>query len=281
MSKVKERINKKVCLICGAGHSGSTLLGLILGSHESCFYAGEANKSQFLKDPDKEVKLRYCKLCGPNCPIWSHIEPQSEMDVYEQLSIITQKPIIIDSTKNLGWLTKQISLLSKSRARLYLIYIQRDGRAVINSRIRKYPNLDALKLIEDWKNQIQLTNDLFNTFMGKKIRIHYEELAMNPSLIIRELCRFLNIKFTPQMIDYYLFNHHPLGGNTGTQFLITRAKQNPSFLKLDTYHENYYADHSLRIKLDLRWKKELDPKIETLFNSIASNLNGEFEFDGN
>ncbi|MEJ2251088.1 MAG: hypothetical protein P8Y97_15725 [Candidatus Lokiarchaeota archaeon] len=47
----------KVCFISGAPHSGSTLLGLILGSHSKSFYAGEANKTRFIGND---------KINGPN-----------------------------------------------------------------------------------------------------------------------------------------------------------------------------------------------------------------------
>ena len=52
--------------IIGAGHSGSTLLGMMLGAHSSVFYAGEAKKSVFLGDPTKPKRKRECKLCGPS-----------------------------------------------------------------------------------------------------------------------------------------------------------------------------------------------------------------------
>ncbi|NJL20821.1 MAG: sulfotransferase [Leptolyngbyaceae cyanobacterium SM1_3_5] len=47
------RISKKVCFIAGAGHSGSTLLGFILGSHSQGFYCGEAAKTRYLQDDSK------------------------------------------------------------------------------------------------------------------------------------------------------------------------------------------------------------------------------------
>ena len=64
-----ERANRQVVWIGGAGHSGSTLLGLCLGSHPDMLYAGEAKKSALLGDPSKPLKKRACKLCGEApCP---------------------------------------------------------------------------------------------------------------------------------------------------------------------------------------------------------------------
>ncbi len=279
MTKKPERSNEKTCFICGAGHSGSTLLGLILGSHSSCFYAGEANKSRFINKPSDGKKSGICKLCGPSCPIWSRVDPKGSIDLYEQLSRLTNKPIIIDSTKNTRWITEKIDILKKNSTEIYLIYIQRDGRAVINSRIRKYPDMDVIQLIKDWKNQIELTNKLFNESNGKKMKIHYEELATNPAKLAKETCNFLEINYKSNLEEYYRFTHHPLGGNTGTQSLITKVNQNLTYLQLNGHQRQYYVDHPLEIKLDLRWKKELLPAHEELFNSLAADLNKEFQWN--
>lgn len=57
---------KKVVFICGAGHSGSTLLGLLLGSHSKCFYLGEANKVQYLYNTDQPEKEDIVKFVEQN-----------------------------------------------------------------------------------------------------------------------------------------------------------------------------------------------------------------------
>lgn len=274
-----KRVNEKICFICGAGHSGSTLLGLILGSHSKCFYAGEANKTKYFNDPSKDIRFKSCKICGPNCNVWSNLKTDDENDVYEQLSIITKKPLIIDSTKNLEWLNEQINIVKKTNACLFLIYIQRDGRAVLNSRIRKYPDVAVSRHVNDWITHIELTNDLYEKFEGNKVRLHYEELAINPPNVIEKTCNFLRINYEPKMINYHQFEHHPLGGNTGTQYLVVKAHKTNSYLQLASQHKSYYADHPLEIRLDLRWKRELDPKAEALFNELAGDLNNDFKWD--
>ncbi|MEJ2251089.1 MAG: hypothetical protein P8Y97_15730 [Candidatus Lokiarchaeota archaeon] len=85
------------------------------------------------------------------------------------------------------------------------------------------------------------------------------------------------------MLNYFQFEHHILGGNTGTQSLIVKSQNingENSLIHLSERNEYYYKDHPLGIKLDLRWKEELDPKIQILFNKLAENLNKEFVWDG-
>ena len=73
-------------MICGAGHSGSTLLGMILGSHSQAFYMGEGGKARYLGDEKKPLRKRVCKICGEACPVWSVHVPRphgsSEVEPY-------------------------------------------------------------------------------------------------------------------------------------------------------------------------------------------------------
>ena len=274
-------LNKKVIFICGAPHSGSTLLGLILGSHSKCFYTGELNKIKVLNSLE-EHEDKYCKICGPNCPIWNNFTLDDEIGLYNQLSEKTNKPNIIDSTKNIDWLKTQLKKIENSNSKLYLIYILRDGRAVINSIMRKYKNSEPTKVIDNWINHIKATDKYYEDFPGKKTKIHYESLASKPEDIIKELCNFLDISYENSMIKYFLHKHHPLGGNTGTQFLIIKAqenKENNSNIHLSERNEYYYSDHPLDIKLDLRWKEELSLNIKLLFEEKAGDLNKSFRWE--
>ena len=274
-------MNRKVCFIAGAGHSGSTLLGLILGSHSDCFYAGEAEKTDHLGNENVEEIKRVCKICGPRCPIWHDFVVRQTQDLYEQLSAQTGKPIIVDSSKDTRWLRKQINILGSTTSQPFLVFLQRDGRAVVNSWIRKYPTRDVRESIAGWVTQIQRINALFDSFDGKKTQVYYEELAMEPARVTQELCAFLGMAYQPTMLDFFRHEHHPLGGNDGTQFLVAKAHsgriENP-YVRLSARNRYYYADHPLAIRIDLRWKEELDPAVERLFEEMAGQENAELEW---
>ncbi|TXT54472.1 MAG: hypothetical protein BAJALOKI1v1_2160003 [Promethearchaeota archaeon] len=269
---------QKVCFICGAPHSGSTLLGLILGSHSKCFYAGEANKVTFLHSKSSSEDSK-CKMCGQNCSIWGDFTLKDPKDLYLQLSLKTQTPIIIDSTKKPTWLQEQINNLKREQITLTLIYLYRDGRAVINSRLRKYKDSEPAKVIDNWISHINKTNQLYNEFPGDKIKILYKNLAQNTIETIQTITKFLTISFEPSMIAFYEHEHHPLGGNTGTQSLILKSQQEKrinSPIQLSERNQYYYEDHPLQIKFDERWKTELDPKVLHLFDKKAGALNTTF-----
>ncbi len=275
MSLNSNRSNKKVFFICGAPHSGSTLLGLILGSHSKCFYAGEANKINFLHSQEPHQDS-VCKVCGQNCPIWEDFHLDLAFDLYEQLTRKTHKPFIIDSTKKPSWLTAQINHIKNLEVKPYLIYLIRDGRAVVNSRLRKYKSSNPVDVIEEWISHIEKTNHIFEQFLGKRMKVQYKSLALNPQKTIQKLVKSLDIPFEPSMIEFYRYEHHPLGGNTGTQSLIVKAQKDTlstTLIELSERNKYYYKDHPLQIKYDQRWKEELDLKILQIFNEKAEKFN--------
>jgi Sulfotransferase family len=282
MKDPSPRVSQKVCFIAGAGHSGSTLLGFILGSHANTFYCGEAAKTRFLQDKTKRTAKRVCKLCGENCRIWKDFKVNPAIDLYEQIAVKTGKSIIIDSAKSVDWINQQLEDLKHTSTQPFLIFLQRDGRAVINSRIRKYPDKNVKDLIEDWSEQVRQTNALFDRFSSNKIKFHYEYLASNPAIATQKICDFLQIEYQPEMLNYDQHEHHVLGGNDGTQFLVAKTQsdrlKNP-FVTLSERNKYYYEQRDAKIVLDLRWQQELDVAVQHLFEELAGQVNQELKWD--
>ena len=223
------RINQKVCFIAGTGHSGSTLLGLLLGNHSTSFFCGEGKKSLYINKENYPLHKRFCKFCGPNCPIWGQLSINPEQDLYEQLAQRIfqkqdqQKTLIIDSSSRISWIHKQLELLNPTTAQPYLIFLQRDGRGVVNSYRRKYPERDFTEIIKKWLDNIQKSQALFDDFTGPKMIIRYEELALYTDKVLNHLCEFLQIPHQPEMLNFGNSEYHVLGGNNGTQYLVAQG----------------------------------------------------------
>ncbi|NJL20822.1 MAG: sulfotransferase [Leptolyngbyaceae cyanobacterium SM1_3_5] len=222
-----------------------------------------------------------CKLCGEDCQIWGDFQVSESLDLYEQVALKVNKPLVIDSSKNVDWIRQQVRSIESTSTQPYLIFLRRDGRAVINSRIRKYPKKNAKDLIADWSEQIQLTNALFDAFPHKKLKVSYEEFATNSEAIARQICEFLEVEYEPEMLNYGTHEHHVLGGNNGTQFLVAQAQseklKNP-FVQVPERSKSFYQNLS-GISLDLRWKQELDPSVARLFEEMAGRINQELKWE--
>jgi hypothetical protein len=282
------RASERVCFIGGAPHSGSTLLGMILGAHPAVFYGGELRKSTFLGDVDKPLKKRVCKLCGATCPVWGELHAPLLPDVYEVLAQKLGARVVVDSSKGTEWQREQIALLAGTSTRLHLVVLERDGRAVLASRLRKYPEQAARSIVLDWMAQIERTDTLAASFPGPVLRVAYEALATDPEREIRRVTELLGLAFEPAMLRFWEGAQHPLGGNDGTQYLVARERARRARLEheasaptadvLDLAAENlaYYAPHPPAIVLDQRWRRELDAETLRLFGEIAGPLNERF-----
>ncbi len=277
----------RAVLICGAGHSGSTLLGLILGSHTACFYCGEAGKVRYLGDSRKALRKRVCKLCGESCPLWSSFSWDPDQPLYSQIARATGSPVIIDSTKSTAWIKQRLAELAvagRPGAPLpaVLIFLGRDGRAVVSSRIRKYPDREPGELIGHWRRQIETSRELYAQYDGPKCEVRYEQLASEPERTVRELCAVIGLDFEPAMLAFEQHEHHPLGGNNGTQYLVARSRfdhPDEAFVSLGERSRDYYRRHGGAIELDLRWLQELAAPHLVLFEELAGDTNRDLRWE--
>lgn len=274
------RANQKVAFISGAGHSGSTLLGISLGSHARVFYAGEARKSLFLGDARKPLRKRVCKVCGPECPIWGTLDRQPGEDLYECLSRKTERPIVVDSTKLPAWLEEQTSTLRAAGVPMHMIFLARDGRAVLASQLRKYPETSVREHAERWAERIRDTEALAKRFPGTVSRVRYEELATAPRETLGALSEELGIEWSDAMLDPWNSEQHPLGGNAGTQSLIRGARtQVGGELGIAGEKRQYYENHPRTFVLDQRWRRELPKDALAVFEELAGEVNRPFAWD--
>ncbi|MHA6289644.1 sulfotransferase [Maricaulis sp. CAU 1757] len=274
---------RQVCSvsICGAGHSGSTLLGMLLGSHSEAMYIGEGGKARNLGDERKPLRKRVCKICGPDCPVWADFRWDRSSCLYAQLSQHVGVPVLIDSTKDEAWIEARTDEVRADGGTACLLLLSRDGRAVVNSRIRKYPDRDPARQISDWVDKMAASEALYAAFAGPKMRVRYEELVEDTEAVARAICDLVGIKFEAGMLDYAATPHHVLGGNSGTQFLAARKQfetPDEAFVSLGQRTRDYYENHSGRIELDLRWRSELSAPHRALFETMAAQANQSYKW---
>ncbi len=307
-------MTKKIVFIMGPGHCGSTLLDLILGSHSDAFSLGEFHRlRQQLDKPSDRPYAHICGVCEEHCPFWNDevslpilklfYSKRTKLhsglgelaryfiNPYHFLFKWSGKSIVIDSSKHPGWFSRQ---LSKRHAwhdiEPYLIYLGRDGRAVVNSYLRKYPDRGIKNVTENWMRQINQMNEFYDGFPEhRKIRMSYENLAANPENTIKATCELLGIEYEPEMLQYWQHDHHHIFGNGGTRSLIYKYKKQfqPESHALrerikhskQFYSSQYYDQLEVAIRLDLRWVNELSKDAVEDFNLIAGELNKPFEYE--
>ena len=297
-------MKKRVAFITGSGHSGSTLLALVLGSHKRTFGLGEISSLYKICSTDSP---KICGICETECPFWNVradrrvlINYFSSKNLFSKLksSLLhyqksfysylfdwAQSEVLIDASKNIRWVRRQVNVGHHWKSVIPLIvFLHRDGRAVINSYLRKFPEKTIEQAVFDWKRNLEEIDHFYrNSPPEQRISISYEKLAVEPYDEIRRLCDFLQIEFQPEMLNYWGFDHHIVGGNFGTRSLIFRYRNEADIKngevwtkkleKLADRRKGYYEKMGLGIKLDSRWKQELSSSDLEVFEAIGGDLN--------
>jgi hypothetical protein len=295
---------KQVAFLMGPGHCGSTLVELFLGSHSKVMALGELSSLRTsLSDPGSTIK---CNFCQDNCPYWHHkielsvlrrylgkkhkivdsFRSRFEKSLHFYLSERFGSDILIDSSKSVAWIAAQISQSQPGKnIQPILLYVVRDGRAVVNSYLRKYPERGIEGVTLEWKHKIEEMNAYYRAFAFKKYIVRYENLVLEPVRILRELCELLDIPFEAKMQDYWASDHHTIAGNAGTRLMVEKyralSSQNPADIAPTghSWHKSYYDKLPVGIYLDLRWKEELSAENQQYFASLAGELNRPFEYN--
>jgi len=299
-----------VIFVMGAGHCGSTLLDLILGSHPDAFSLGEFKqlpKRRASKDTQTGEQGEVCGVCVDACPIWDEptvasIAPLVEhgglkralfrrlQNPYRAVAKRTKKSVIVDSSKHPDWIASRLKHKHLwLNMQPCLIYLHRDGRAVTNSYYRKYPDRGYPATVKNWVEQVAEMERYYDEFSaGPKLRLAYEHLASEPGIAMQTVCSALDLNFSESMLRYWEHDHHHLGGNGGTRHLLFRyraqfAENNVRLQqRMDSskahYSHEYYEETSVAIRLDERWRDELDKEHQASFQAFAGAANEPYQW---
>jgi len=290
--------NKKVIFVVGSGHSGSTLIGLILSSHSRSFGLGEVINipSAFNQTSDYQ---RICLLCDGSCEFWNErvssewlqrwyqpggrvrrlrsLAVQAVRSPFEEYFRASDREILVDYSKSLSYARFHAAVLRAHRSvQPVLVWNIRDGRAVLNSYLRKYPDTDIDEWASAWAASMEKTEGYYHDYAGPKAIVQYQQLSHDPEATVRALCQTLGLEFEVDMLSYWTKDHHIAFGNAGTRSLISRYR---SSIAADSWRadapvdESFYNDIGLSIRPDIRWQSELPTDAAERFGRRADQVN--------
>ena len=278
---------------------------MILDSHSRIRGLGELNQLGPIIDKAAAGSGALCSFCGPDCPLWSVRFDQTVLrryfsrkgilaaqrrslarrhrSIYAHFHAWTDEPVLTDSSKNLLWIERALrpDYVWRNMDPM-LIFLTRDGRAVVNARLRKHADLTARAAATEWADRIRLTDRLFSRFPRERaLQISYELLAREPEATMASVCDFLGVDFEPRMLRYWENEHHVVRGN---QWLIEscrrhvrgggngeKAHQPKTWTGRGS--ENWHERETPGIRFDERWREELSAENLAVFDSVAGDLN--------
>jgi hypothetical protein len=257
----------KIVYILGSGHCGSTLLNNLLDAHKDIIGLGEVSMLDFRNEQsDSWKKSRGASIkklkgivnfnLGHPCD-WKELLSWDAHSLkkwrtnnrlfFELVATCSKAKIIVDASKN----AKRLFLLGKSGFDVKVINMIRDGRAVVNSYVRREKGFKAFKRgIYYWKLR---NNDSFfvKRFFAKRdwIDLRYEDFVLSPINALKSVCKLIGVEFNKRMLKINENNKLVYGNKW-----------------------EYLKSHD-SIVLDERWKREFPLYYRILFAVVAGSLN--------
>lgn len=225
-----------VAYIASLGHSGSTLLDLLISSHDRAIGLGEVKKlSSQPRQRHRKARLDEIACdCGvaPRraCPFWSALEESlrrraglglDDLELengpdalfhahnrafYEAAVEVSGARVVVDSSKSLRRLAR---LLATPGLDLRPIHLTRDPRGVAASHARRgraWPTT-----LRSW---IAFERALPRLLAGRDaLHVRYETLADRPEPVLAQVMEWLGLALQPGQLDWTRHVHHHLAAN--------------------------------------------------------------------
>jgi amino acid adenylation domain-containing protein len=247
-----EKRNPTAVFLLSSPRSGSTLLRVMLAGHPDLFCPPELHLLPFNSMAEREAKLAHSYLgeglqraimelmdldAAESKAVLADWVAQdlSIHEVYGRLQELARPRLLVDKSpsyaSDLGILERAEALFDDAR----YIHLIRHPYAAIDSFARHRMDkmfdsagADPLKLAEQvWATSNSNTLDFLEEIDPERhCQIRYEDLVTNPEAVMADLCAFLSIPFTPEVLTPYQGERMTDGVHAQS-----RAIGDPDFLK--------------------------------------------------
>jgi hypothetical protein len=274
----------KIVFIASLGHSGSTLLDLMLNAHPDMASVGELKQlTRYTRFQRGRGRTPRCS-CGAEslgkCDFWRevdditvkhggrhlgdlNVEDYADAETFQRdntllfgaIAAAAGKKIIVDSSKQIERLAL---LVENPELDVFPVFLVRDPKGQICSSLRK--NGKQHKLGKGHNSLLRLISNY--SFTNRRIYsvvkhrphavVHYEHLAKDPQGTLSALMAAIGMNFDPQQLKFVEQERHNISGN----------------------RMRFAA--SSRIRLDERWRQSLTFPQRLMI--MAGTLPGRYPF---
>jgi hypothetical protein len=269
----KRMIASRVAYVSSLPHSGSTLMGLLLGRHPQAAFLGEVN-AVFRRTPDGQwLHRKFCRFCddvdGERCPVWNRetitalrAAARCRYDLISRL--VPGSRLLVDSSKGADWI--RAGLAPGVRARV--VHVSKS----VESFCASMRNLGMKGPIE----RIGLAWATKNLDIARRAEAHclpylhvrYEDLATQTTAVLERTCEFLEIEMVSGQEKCWDVDQHFIKGNFGAASHFASGRASTLGASRDFHEKNFR-----KIILDERWTQSISTiELERLHSmpSVAS-----------
>jgi len=262
---------RKVVFIISFKHSGSTLLGFLLGANKDCFNLGEFTKA---KERQKTLSKK-CLVCDNYCKLWAafkrNLKTTTKRHLYEAAFETFKKPILIDTSRKWAWVK---SASSRINCESKIIFLTRNERDRLSFH-QRFGDGITRAIVERQARGVTRTKRWLKN--RKYLQVKYENVCNKNAL--KRCCKFIGIEYDEKMFRYWETLQHALEGNSRTASLMKKWHNlsigNPTALK-------FIEEHGLKVKAiksKEKWTKK-EKKVFTKYGGANANKLLGYKEDG-
>ncbi len=177
---------------------------------------------------------------------------ENSWSIADAMAAVDGSSYVIDSSKSPVRL-KLLQVLRPEHVRV--LHLVRDGRAVCASAMRR-TRLPADRAARTWHRDNRNVEMMLRTVPSRFVyRVSYEALCDNPEATMAAVCAFLELDFSPRLLELWSRPVHNIPGNP---MLFDRERR--------------------AIARDDRWRRSLSPDDLATFERVAGRMNREFGY---
>ena len=198
-----------VVCICSIGHSGSTMLDLMLGNGRDAFSCGEIAAGF---RPYRQHHFKIDCACGRNpCPVWQQFQEAPQSKFHATVVQKTQADFVIDSSKSLFWVLDVHRWARKQKLNIYDVLLW------------KHP----IDLCSSWSRRGRSPlhwRQRFITYYTRALKcgigtraLKLADLVSDPEKVLRRICVEIGLRYFPGKHEFWNGQYHHLFGARRTR----------------------------------------------------------------
>ncbi len=257
--------------VFSVSYSGATWINLMLGSHPESFSVGELKSIIRLGKPVDTLHRE-------DSPIWSKFDMESSENTFRQIARISGKRVLVVNNSR-----KFLHEQDEEGIEPYFVNVIRDGRAVVASFLRKFPEKSMWSASRLWSHDLRRNRKWMRRQPSERVvELKYEDVVEDSERELHKVCGLVGLEYDPAMLEYWNREHYYLGGNRGTLLSLARKRGEEkaatagATLEQDTKPQwdlDFYKKSDVSTFRDERWRSELTDKQLRLFGLLAGRLN--------
>lgn len=204
--------------IGGVSYTGSTILGILLGSLSNTKNIGESHWIPNLKNNSNEYAVN-CRVCGENCSLLSKdfraTLSKDTSSWYFKIAKKYKAKTLVSSDKNY---TNYWMLDPKHNYGLIILYKSRHNQLrsehkfnLILDKSVENPEKTGMQYLDIWERNYNGLLNILQPQQGKLV-LNWEAFILNPYAHLKKICDFFDLESKKDLLDNLNIDHF-IGGN--------------------------------------------------------------------